>query len=308
MKKDSSLPPKKKRGWKVILVILLAVSCIGCAELAASYFFAPAFFEAVTSPVIAGAKKFSSACRQTAIDFSLRLDETAAQLKQNVNDWKYELAAEKTRLEEAQLAAEALLKSNNVIASPSITEFRKVNGTTILTGGVVPLVYFNQGDPAWADLPYGGRDTIGDYACGPTVLAMAVSSLTAYERSPVQMAQWAVENHYWAPRSGSNYSIVSGVSDFGLQCTPILNRTPETLQDVLLSGDLIVALMGPGHFTRGGHFILLHGITLSGSILVADPNSEERSLMEWDPQLIIDELSRSRGSGAPLWAISRPDA
>ena len=26
MKKDSSLPPKKKRGWKVILVILLAVS------------------------------------------------------------------------------------------------------------------------------------------------------------------------------------------------------------------------------------------------------------------------------------------
>jgi len=43
-------------------------------------------------------------------------------------------------------------------------------------------------------------------------------------------------------------------------------------------------------------------------ILVADPNSEERSLMEWDPQLILDELSASTASGAPLWVLSPADS
>ena len=35
--------------------------------------------------------------------------------------------------------------------------------------------------------------------------------------------------------------------------------------------------MSAGHFTSGGHFILLRGVTLDGNILVADPNSRARS-------------------------------
>ena len=69
---------------------------------------------------------------------------------------------------------------------------------------------------------------------------------------------------------------------------------------------MLVALVGPGHFTGGGHFIVLRGVTLTGKLLVADPVSDERSLMEWDPQLILDELSASRNNGAPLWVISPP--
>ena len=70
---------------------------------------------------------------------------------------------------------------------------------------------------------------------------------------------------------------------------------------------MLVALEGTGHFTNGGHFIVLRGVTLTGKLLVADPASEERSLMEWDPQLVLDELSASRSNGAPLWVISPPD-
>ena len=70
---------------------------------------------------------------------------------------------------------------------------------------------------------------------------------------------------------------------------------------------LLVALMGPGHFTKGGHFILLRGVTLTGTLLVADPNSVERSLAEWEPQLILDELSSSTNNGAPLWVLSKMD-
>ena len=45
----------------------------------------------------------------------------------------------------------------------------------------------------------------------------------------------------------------------------------------------------------------LRGVTLDGRVLVADPNSRERSLAAWDPELILSELSPSRNNGAPLW-------
>jgi hypothetical protein len=47
-------------------------------------------------------------------------------------------------------------------------------------------------------------------------------------------------------------------------------------------------------------------VTLSGKILVADPNSRDRSLMVWDPQIILDELSKTTTNGAPMWALSMP--
>ena len=71
-------------------------------------------------------------------------------------------------------------------------------------------------------------------------------------------------------------------------------------------GGVIVALMGPGHFTRGGHFILLHGVTLTGELLVADPFSRENSLMTWDPALICGEVSGGRFNGGPLWLLTAP--
>ena len=81
--------------------------------------------------------------------------------------------------------------------------------------------------------------------------------------------------------------------------------TPEDLRTQLSGGRIAVALMSAGHFTSGGHFILLRGVTLDGNILVADPNSRARSLQEWDASIIINELSSSKTAGAPLWFLSK---
>ncbi len=81
--------------------------------------------------------------------------------------------------------------------------------------------------------------------------------------------------------------------------------TADDLFQHLLGDSLIIALVGPGHFTRGGHYIVLRGVTLSGDVLVADPASRDRSLVTWDPQLILDELSTARAAGAPLWVFSK---
>lgn len=275
------------RKYTAIWILLLAIVCIGGTELIASYFFAPEWFERTTAPVRNGIQTVTSFCSQTVTDVSERIKEKAAE-----------------RALESQVADDPLLERTVEFADPSITELRIENGISILTGGILEIEYYNQSEAPWSDQPY-GSDDIGRYGCGPTAMAMVVNSMTDFETDPLLMAEWAVSNHHWAKQSGSYLSIVEDAAEsYGLKATPIQALSSESIQSALLSGDLIVALMGPGHFTKSGHFILLHGVTLSGEILVADPNSIDRSLMEWDPDLIIDELSDSRHNGAPLWAIS----
>jgi predicted double-glycine peptidase len=207
---------------------------------------------------------------------------------------------------ESQLAAEPEDDTAEPVTDPSITELVESEGLELLTGGVCPVIYFNQGDGQWAELRY-GTDYIGRYGCGPTAMAMVVDSLTGEKIDPAQMAQFAVKQGYWARSHGSYLSIVEGISAaYGLEAAPISSLTEEQLVAELSNGHLLVALMGPGHFTKSGHFILLRGVTLSGSILVADPNSRERSLTEWDARVILDELSGSTSYGAPLWVITAP--
>ena len=117
-----------------------------------------------------------------------------------------------------------------------------------------------------------------------------------------------MEHGYWARKSGSYHSIVIGTSrSFGITAEAFPSRDVKDMRRALQEGNMLVALVGPGHFTTGGHFILIRGATLTGDVLVADPNSPERSLMTWDPQIILDELSSARDNGAPLWILSMSD-
>jgi len=192
------------------------------------------------------------------------------------------------------------------VAATDVTALAERDGRLCLTGGARSVVYYDQTDPAWAEEPY-GSDTVGRYGCGPAVMAMVVSTLTDTRMDPAQMARHCVDQGYWAKKQGSYWAIVPGAAaDFGLTCTPL--PPEETDRDTILhylsTGQLLVALVGPGHFTNGGHFIILRGTTLDGSILVADPASLERSLTTWDLDLILEELSSRRNSGGPLWIIS----
>ena len=206
-----------------------------------------------------------------------------------------------------QTASPPLLTSPTDICDPAVTELQTHGDRQILTGGPVPIVYYRQDDERWGDLLY-GSDPICSHGCGPTAMAMVVSSLTDTLIDPPSMARWAVAKGYWARHSGSYHSIVIGTAEaFGLHAESFTARDADSLVEALFSGKLLVALMGPGHFTQGGHFIILRGVTLSGEILVADPASEERSLTSWDARLILEELSSSTADGSPLWVISVPE-
>jgi hypothetical protein len=317
--KKSGAPRHFKRN--LLLLALLAALCIGIVELIACSYFAPDIYHRIADPIYQGttaaADVFRSGLR-AAGQFCRDAGEQVSQLSRQAVDYALDQASQfweaLTTPKEPPPAEDDPLPDATASQpvfdppyQPPVTEMLEVDGQQILTGGARDVTYFYQAGEDWADQPY-GTDTIGPYGCGPTVMAMAVASMTDTDTDPAAMAAWAVEHGYWARRSGSYHSIVIGTSQgFGITAEAFPSRDAQDMRRALWDGNMLVALVGPGHFTNGGHFILIRGATLSGEVLVADPNSPERSLMTWDPQIILDELSSARDNGAPLWILSMPN-
>ena len=169
------------------------------------------------------------------------------------------------------------------------------------------LTYYNQLDERWANEMYGKTDTIGVAGCGPTALAIAISNLTGDETDPVEVAEWSYENGYVCEGSGSYISLIPNAAEhFGLSVEKLGKSNAEELVEHLEDGKMIIAIMGAGHFTNTGHFIVLRGVTDDGKILVADPISYNRSTMAWDVSTILKEV-KNAGSGGPFWSLSLPE-
>lgn len=176
----------------------------------------------------------------------------------------------------------------------------------VFTDGAIEVIYYNQKDSRYANYPYeypNGVATIGTHGCGPTSMAMVVSSLTNQMVDPIAMTNFACPKYCTA--NGTYHSfMIDGAIHYGLKSERV-TRNQEDLQkivDALASGSLVIAVMGPGTFTRSGHFILLRGVTASGDVLVADPNSIARS-KAWPFSLIVEQSSRN--THAPFWIISK---
>ncbi len=178
---------------------------------------------------------------------------------------------------------------------PSLGDVRFADGST-------EVVYFNQLDERYSGRPY-GTDHIGSSGCGPTSMAIVVSSLSGETVDPERMAQWAYENGYWCKGSGSYHALIPGAAEhWGLSVSGCSPSEPQRILDALADGKLVVAIMSKGHFTKGGHFIVLRGVK-DGKILVADPASYRRSGQLWDLSIILNEASRRAGAGGPFWII-----
>lgn len=166
------------------------------------------------------------------------------------------------------------------------------------------VTYFNQTDARWGGIMYGKSGTIAQAGCGPTAVAIAVSTLSGRYIIPSQVARWSVQNGYRAEGSGSYHSLIPAAGvHYGLAVEGI-GSDGDQLKEALERGDLVVALMSKGHFTNGGHFIVLRGITSEGKVLVADPSSLSRSKKAWDLDIILDECNGRSGSGGPFWVYS----
>lgn len=175
-------------------------------------------------------------------------------------------------------------------------------GDVTFTDGGTSVVYFNQMDERYAGKPY-GTDQVGRAGCGPTAMAIVVSSLTNNPIDPAQMAEWAYQNGYWCKGSGSYHALIPGAAAaWGLPVSGCTASEPQRIIDALSNRKLVVAIMAKGHFTKSGHFIVLRGVK-DGKIMVADPGSYNRSGQLWDLSIILNEASRRAAAGGPFWII-----
>lgn len=157
----------------------------------------------------------------------------------------------------------------------------------------VPL--FLQWDPQWGYLEY-GSNVAGLTACGPVCLAMAGYYLTGDERfSPDRVMEFALEKGYYAPGSGSSWSLISeGGWKLGLDVTEIPLDENRMIRNLEVDNP-IICVMGPGHFTTTGHFIVLTGYE-NGMFRVNDPNSIANSERLWAYEEFYDQIKN-------LWVI-----
>ncbi len=141
--------------------------------------------------------------------------------------------------------------------------------------------------------PY-SEGTIATSGCGPTSLAMVLTYLLGKEVSPTETA--ALGNGAYTCSAGTYWSYFGDMADkYGVNCEQ-MSVSSDNIMGNLKNGKTLIMSMGPGHFTSAGHFIVLRGVDENGKIVVADPNSEERSNQTWDLDVFLNE-------GAQVWAF-----
>jgi len=188
------------------------------------------------------------------------------------------------------------------ITGQRITEKQEI-GYPDFVGSRDQIIYYNQEDPRWGEKTYGPVDKIADAGCGPTVLAMAVSSFTENRINPKEMCDWAYVNGYCSVGSGSYHTLIDqGLQHFGIETTVTNSR--EAVKTALQNGKVVIALMGEGHFTSSGHFILLCELDENNMVTVADPKSAERTQKEWDFDIIAEEAKLSPAAGGAFWILN----
>ncbi len=132
----------------------------------------------------------------------------------------------------------------------------------------VPLYLQYKGN--WANNSY-GNGTIKKNGCAPTCLAMVLSYMRQEQILPSDVVNWC-GNDYYMNGVGTSWGIFDVVeSSWGIKCTSI-GKNQTVLIQALREGKPVIASMGPGTFTKNGHFIVLSGITMDGKITVKDPN------------------------------------
>lgn len=132
--------------------------------------------------------------------------------------------------------------------------------------------------------------TIASHGCGPTSLAIVVSTLLGKGYSPVETTAKVCQAGGCTGGGSYMYALKTVAEQYGL--SGYYTSDPQTLINELASGNaMAISLMGPGMFTSGGHFIALSGVNANGQVSVADPASNHKTfdVVWFDLNIIMEQ-------------------
>lgn len=172
-----------------------------------------------------------------------------------------------------------------------------------LSGGQ-EVVYYCQYEEPWASYPYGDSD-ISVCGCGPTTMAIVISTLKGEEYTPIDAADFATENNFYFHGVGTMWSFFTrGAESNGLTSVNYGDDLLAALECIPEGGMVVISVgqsdgTGNDLYRGNGHFMVIRGITEDGRILVADPASRANTETEWDYQTVMEILKN-------CWSITYP--
>lgn len=120
---------------------------------------------------------------------------------------------------------------------------------------------FKQYDSRWGNKVFtstgNNNQTMRNSGCGPTAAANVVATVKDSSVTPWTLAQIAMQKGYRTANSGTAWGFfqyIAGVYGFS-KFVQTSNMT--TMKACLDAGGYVVASMGPGYWTSGGHYITL---------------------------------------------------
>ena len=170
---------------------------------------------------------------------------------------------------------------------------------------VKEVTYFNQTEEPWASLPY-GTSNVGAAGCGPTSMAIVISTFTGQNVTPEITKTFAEQNGEYVPNVGTSHSFVkNAATHWGLTCERVGKNRMDYVVESLKDGKLVVEICEAYTITGGssGHFIVLTGVTADGYITIADCASRERTGKLYSVEA-IKSYGRDLSEGA-FWIIGK---
>ena len=138
----------------------------------------------------------------------------------------------------------------------SYTKTAKPSGTN-----TVQPVDYKQGDRRWGKVVYtacGNKNqTIANSGCGPTSMADIMATWINAKITPVEMCKYAVAHGFRTKSSGTAWGFFKSIAKAYGFTGFVQTKSMAAAREALKNGALVVASMGPGYWTRGGHYICL---------------------------------------------------
>ena len=154
---------------------------------------------------------------------------------------------------------------------------------------MIKPVDYKQYDPKWANHNYsapGESKTIKTSGCGPTSAADILATLIDSKITPVDTAEWSMAHGYKYKNQGTAYAYFTPqFKEYGLTCKMLNSNDARnmsegsklkfnaTIRSLLQEpGNFVIACMGPGNWTSGGHYIVAYKMD-NQFVYICDPAS-----------------------------------
>jgi peptidoglycan hydrolase-like protein with peptidoglycan-binding domain len=132
------------------------------------------------------------------------------------------------------------------------------NGTTVVNK---QPVNYKQYDSRWGKIvytmngTYNKNQTIKSSGCGPTAAANIVATWWDSSVTPATLAALSVKHGYRTKNSGTSWGFFKFIAEKYGASKFVQTSSYATAEAAIKEGALVVCSVGPGVWTKGGHFI-----------------------------------------------------